>query len=175
MVVLSLHCCVDFSLVVVSRASPLIAVHRFLIAVTSLCKAQALGLMGFSSWSTWISNCHFRALEHRLSSCGAWAYLLGSMCNLPRGGMEPICSILAGRFFTTEPPGKPYINIFNNFVDSCFHSIQKDWFLEWSHINFLSQGLLSPPPPGSHPAWGRDLNFSRRDGTRACCRGITES
>ena len=145
MVVLSLCCCVDFSLVEVIRAFPLIAVHGFLIAVTYLCKAQAFGLMGFSS------NCHFRALEHRLSSCGAWALLLGSMWNLPRPGMEPISSILAGRFLTTEPPGKPNINIFNNFVDSFFHSIQKDWHFRMKSYKFpesritLIPSLWEPP------------------------------
>ena len=32
----------------------------------SCCRAQALGLTGFSSYDS-------RALQHRLNSCGAWA------------------------------------------------------------------------------------------------------
>ena len=36
-----------------------------------------------------------------------WAYLLCSMWHLPRSGIEPVSPALAGRFFTTEPPGKP--------------------------------------------------------------------
>ena len=36
-----------------------------------------------------------------------WAYLLRSMWHLPRSGIEPVSPALAGRFFTTEPPGKP--------------------------------------------------------------------
>ena len=43
-----------------------VAVCRLLIAVTSLATAQALGRAGFSS-------CSSQALEHRPSSCGAWA------------------------------------------------------------------------------------------------------
>ena len=49
-----------------------------------------------------------RALEHRLSSCGAWAYLLLGIWDLPGSGIECLSPALAGRFFTTEPPGKPY-------------------------------------------------------------------
>ena len=30
--------------------------------------------------------------------------------DLPNPGIEPESPALAGRFFTTEPPGKPYIN-----------------------------------------------------------------
>ena len=30
------------------------------------------------------------------------------MWDLPRPGIEPVSPALAGRFFTTEPPGKPY-------------------------------------------------------------------
>ena len=42
-----------------------------------------------------------------LSSCGVWAYLLHGMRALPGPGVEPVSPALAGRFFTTEPPGKP--------------------------------------------------------------------
>ena len=30
---------------------------------------------------------------------------------LPDSGIEPVCSALTGRFFTTEPPGKPKTSI----------------------------------------------------------------
>ena len=50
----------------------------------------ALGCMGFSSCST-------QVLEHRLKLlCGMW--------DLPGSGASPA---LSGKFFTTEPPGKP--------------------------------------------------------------------
>ena len=53
-----------------------------LIEATFLSGAQALGRLGFSSCGSW-------ALEHRLSSRGAWAQLLLSMWDLPGPGMEP--------------------------------------------------------------------------------------
>ena len=54
-------------------------------------------------------SCGSRALEHRLSSCGAWASLLNGMWDLPRPGLEPVSPALAGGFLTTAPPGEPYI------------------------------------------------------------------
>ena len=52
------------------------------------------------------SSCGSRALEHRLSSCGAWALLLHDMWDLPGPGLEPMSPALAGGFLTTVPPGK---------------------------------------------------------------------
>ena len=66
----------------------------------SCCRTWTLGYAGFSSCSSW-------ALEHRFRSCGAGAQLLHGMQDLPRSGIKPISHSLAGRFFTTEPPGKP--------------------------------------------------------------------
>ena len=57
-----------------------------------------------------LSSCSSRALEHRLSSCGARPWLLCGMWDLSRPGIEPMSPAVAGRFFTTEPPGKPYIS-----------------------------------------------------------------
>ena len=50
--------------------------------------------------------------EHRLQtrslgSCGSRAQLLRGMWDPPRPGLEPVSPALAGRFSTTEPPGKP--------------------------------------------------------------------
>ena len=50
--------------------------------------------------------------EHRLqmsklSNCGSRAQLLRGMWDLPRPGLEPVSPVLAGRFSTTVPPGKP--------------------------------------------------------------------
>ena len=40
-----------------------------------------------------------------------WSGLLfPSPGDLPDPGIEPVSPALAGRFFTTEPPGKPIIN-----------------------------------------------------------------
>ena len=61
--------------------------------------------MGFSS-------CGTRApvvAARRLSSCGARAYVLRGMWDLPRPGLEPMFPTLAGGFLTTAPPGKSLI------------------------------------------------------------------
>ena len=58
-----------------------------------------LGRAGFRS-------CGFRALEHRLSSCGSRASLLLGRWDLPGSGIELVSPALAGGSFTTEPPGK---------------------------------------------------------------------
>ena len=44
---------------------------------------------------------------HRLSRCGSRAQLLRGTWDLPRPGLQPVSPALAGRFSTTEPPGKP--------------------------------------------------------------------
>ena len=48
----------------------------------------------------------------RLSNCGSRAQLLRGMWVLPRPGLEPMFPVLAGRFSTTAPPGKPKMYIF---------------------------------------------------------------
>ena len=48
-----------------------------------------------------------RLQTRRLSNCGSRAQLLCGMWDLPRPGLEPMSSALAGRFSTTVPPGKP--------------------------------------------------------------------
>ena len=47
----------------------------------SACEAQALGRTGFS--------CDLWALQHRVSSCGAWAELPHGKWNLPGPGTDP--------------------------------------------------------------------------------------
>ena len=48
-----------------------------------------------------------RLQTRRLSSCDSRAQLLRGTWDLPRPGLEPVSPALAGRFSTTEPPGKP--------------------------------------------------------------------
>ena len=72
----------------------------------SCCRAQVLGHLGFGS-------CGSLALEHRLKSCDTWVQLLCGKWDLPASGVELVSSAWAGRFFTTEPPEKPYPLIFD--------------------------------------------------------------
>ena len=107
--VLGPPCCSGFSPVAVSRGCSLVVVHRLLVGF-SCCRAWALGFTGFS-------NCSFRALEHRLNSCGAWAQPPCDLWVLPGPGMKPASAALASRFFTTEPPGKPQV-LFKRIFDT---------------------------------------------------------
>ena len=69
-------------------------------------------------WGVWasvacgLSSCSSRALEHRLNSCGRWTDLFLDMWDLSESGIEPMSPALEGRFFTTEPPGKPQESTF---------------------------------------------------------------
>ena len=57
-----------------------------------------------------------RLQTRRLSNCGSRAQSLRGMWDPPRPGLEPMSPALAGRFSTTEPPGKPW-----NALDSVLH------------------------------------------------------
>ena len=81
--------------------------RRLLIAVASRCGARALGAWASVVVACGLSSCGSRALEHRLSSCGAQAQLLRGMWDLPGPGLKPVSPALAGRVLTTVPPGKP--------------------------------------------------------------------
>ena len=63
-----------------------------------------------------LSSCGSRALERRLSSCDARAYLLHGMWDLPGPGLEPVPPALAGGFLTTAPPGKSLLPSFKNHI-----------------------------------------------------------
>ena len=76
----------------------------------SCCRARAL--------ECGLSSCGSQALEQRLNSCGTRAWLLCGMWDLPRSGIKPMSPALAGGFFTTEPPRKPYL--FISFVHFSF-------------------------------------------------------
>ena len=73
------------------------------------CGAQALGARASGVVACGLRSCGSRALEHRLSSCGARASLLHGMWHLPRPGLEPMSPALVGGFLTTELPGKPLV------------------------------------------------------------------
>ena len=93
------------------RGSPLAVVRGLLVAVASLVEGPRLCL-----GCTGVIACGSPALELRISSCGARAYLLHGMWDLPGSGIEPVSPALAGGFFATEPPGKPcfYLLMRNN-------------------------------------------------------------
>ena len=50
------------------------------------------------------------AVAGRLSSCSTWALLLHGLWDLPGPGIKLVSPVLAGGFFTTEPPGLVFKN-----------------------------------------------------------------
>ena len=71
-------------------------------SISSCCGAQTLGHASFNS-------CDSQALQHKFSSCS-------SACGIFLDqGIKPVSHALAGRYLTTEPPGKPY-----NFITSIY-------------------------------------------------------
>ena len=74
----------------------------------SSCGARTSHCGGFSCFRAWTLG------RSSLGSCGFWASLLHDKWNLPRPGITPLSPMLAGRFLTTELPGKS----FRNFLPS---------------------------------------------------------
>ena len=72
----------------------------------SCCGVRAPGMQASVVVARGLSSCGSRALEWRLSSCGARAQLLRGMWDPPGPGLEPMSPALAGRLPTTAPPGK---------------------------------------------------------------------
>ena len=58
------------------------------------------------------SCCSSQALEHRLNSCGTWAESLRGMWGCPGQRIKSMFPALAGGFFTSQPPGKPWLILF---------------------------------------------------------------
>ena len=102
-----LCCCAGFSLLVSTGDCPLVAVGGPPIAVASLV-AHRLYACRLHGRGTWAQELWSRAREPRFSSCGILSQLLCCTWDLPGSGIEPESPTLAGRFFTTEPPGKPW-------------------------------------------------------------------
>ena len=120
---LGLHCCADFSLVAVSRGYSLAAVQGLLLAMASLVATDRLqGLWTSAVAARGSSGCGFQDPGYRLHSCAAWAQCLCGMWGLPRPEIKPASSALAGIFFTSEPPGKPFIAVLLNLLSSAYFS-----------------------------------------------------
>ena len=70
--------------------------------------------------------------------------LLLLACGDPSGsGIEPMSPVLAGRFFTTEPPGKPHIFLNCQFILILPNQIQHQWIFTSCHslLNLFSPTL----------------------------------
>jgi len=117
----------------------------------SRCGAKALGHVGFTSCGTW-AQC-LQLLGSGAQAQQWWYTLLvaprhvGSCCSRDR----TVSPALAGRFFTTGPPGKPSFLFFN-------------FFFFWLHHTVF--GILVPQPgieprPLAVEAWNPNLWATR--------------
>ena len=84
-------------------------------------------------WGVWASGVTIPVLQstgsvvvaHRLCTYGRWLLVAVLLWDLPGPGIEPVSPTPAGRFFTTEPRGKPCSPLISNDVEhlcvwSCF-------------------------------------------------------
>ena len=61
-----------------------------------------------------LSICGSQALEHRLNCTGLVAPRhVKSSCTRPAHGIKPMSPALTGRFFTSEPSGKSFLQVLN--------------------------------------------------------------
>ena len=121
-----------------------IVVHGLLIAVASLVvalsvRASVVAAHGLSSFGS-------RALECRLSSCGARAQLLYGMQDPPGPGLELVSPVLVGGFLTTAPPGKSTLFVsWNMFIlvpgTTCYQGFQS-YFLTFPSLLLCRFNLL---------------------------------
>ena len=95
----------------------------------SCCRMLALGTRVSAVVAHGLSSCGSPALEHWLSNCGAQLSCSMGCGILSDQGSNPCLSpALAGRFYTTEPPGKPLIlhplsqGYFKQYWNKCFHT-----------------------------------------------------
>ena len=96
MAALGLYCSAQAFFSCGERGLLFVTVRGLLIAMASCCGAQALGRQASVVVAHGLSSCGSQALERRLGSCGARAYLLRGMWDLHRPGLEPVSPALAG-------------------------------------------------------------------------------
>ena len=102
------------------------------------CGAQAPVRAGFSSCGTQARYCGSWALEHKVDSCGAQAWLRHSMWDLPGWGTEPVSPTLAGNSLPLSHQGSTKMVFFFN-ISVAFHC----WFiLQADSLHLNHQGSL---------------------------------
>ena len=104
-------CYTDFSLVWQEGATLVPVCRLFTVVASHVAEHRLEGTWASQLWrvAQWLRLSGSTAQAQQL-----WHMGLGAlrMWDLPGPGVEPVSSALAGGFFTTEPPGKPSINIF---------------------------------------------------------------
>ena len=94
----------------------------------------------------------FSRLLERLASLVA-EHRLSCMWDLPRSGIEPASPTLAGKLFTTEPPGKPLRGLLVGLCICTYMAVSVAQFslrLQQFKINHRKASLLPSLLPQSH-------------------------
>ena len=137
-----LHCCTGFFLVAVIGGYSLLRCTGFPLRWLLLWSADPRR-SGFSSlWHVGSVLCSL-ALEHRLNSCGKYAWLFWGTWDLPGSGIKPVSHALAGRFFTIEPPGKPWSRHFKSLFCCCSTICWKDPFSPLNCLDTIVENWLT--------------------------------
>ena len=128
----------------------------FILVALSLCRCTRAFSNCSGWWRLFVAACGRLIMaaslltEHR--RCGTRAQLLPSMWSLPRSGIKLVSSTLAGKLFTTGPPGKtlpPFIySIIYVSMDSCIFILYVDYNLV---LRYLVAQIL--PALGAPPVW----------------------
>ena len=97
-------------------------------AQDSHCRGFSCGTRVLGTWTAVFSarglgSCGSQALEHWLRSHGVRVQLSHGRWDLPEPGVELVSPALADSFFTTEPPGKPYLSFSCQCIMSGFQQI----------------------------------------------------
>ena len=103
------------------------------------------------------SSCSSQTLEHRLSNCGAEAYLLQGMWDLPGPGDEPRSPELAGGLPTTEPPGTFWQFLFNCF----FFLFWCNWIIR-NYSGLLNSMNMNYVNPLKHSIFSINASYSTK-------------
>ena len=104
-----LHCCASSFLVAGSGGYSLVAACGLLITVISLVAEQ--GLQGVQAQQLWLPDSRAQTQQLWCKGLAAPRHV-----GFSGSGIKPVSPALAGRFFTTELPGKPLVILLN----SCF-------------------------------------------------------
>ena len=140
---LGLRCCMQ-ALVVASGGYSLVTMWGLLSAIASSVAEHALGCVDFSHCGTWL---WFLGSSTQAQQLGHTDLVVHGMWNTSRPGIRPMSPALAGKFFITEPSGKPQeLTIFCVKHKVSYHS-----FPQWgrSPRSRMCLDHPAPPPPNS--------------------------
>ena len=116
-----------------------------------------------------------RLQTHRVSNCGSRAQPLRSMRDPPRPGLEPTSPALAGRLWTTAPPGKPsliFLMFYNYILFSFFLNVMSSNQSFTSVNSFSIKYVWGLPSPKDMAVLWNWIFFSREREKRQAAEAL---